>query len=116
MKTVTCIAMLLALSNFKPLAHAYCNPCPDSVNENANAQSEKLYLQKDQILFEDSHIFVQLSNKVVSVPAIFSDQEGYYIYTAAWFCKSWEWKCSSCGKCNALEDYRCYNCGTEMPD
>lgn len=114
MKTLICIAMLLALLNFTSSAHAYCIPCPDSANEHAVAQSDKLYLEKDQILFEDSRIFVQLSNKVIAVPAVFSDQEGYYIYTAAWFCKSWEWKCRKCGLCNAIEDYRCYNCGTEM--
>lgn len=90
------------------------------ISEERNFETllQKIYLHTQQIIFDDTKIFVQLNdNDIIAVPAIFSDQQGYYILKT-WGCKSWEWKCpnTSCGRCNSLEYYRCPSCGTEMPD
>jgi hypothetical protein len=60
--------------------------------------------------FHDSKIFVQVLDEVHAVPAIFSDQDGYYVIKIK-RCKTWQWQCNVCEKCNYLEDYRCVFCG-----
>jgi hypothetical protein len=77
--------------------------------------SQKIYLLTDQIIFHDSRIFVQLNEDVIPVPAILSDQQGYYILKV-WGCRAYEWRCLNpkCKKCVDIEDYRCPACGWSM--
>jgi hypothetical protein len=88
-----------------------CTTCNSNREDNHSIDLvQKIYLHTDQVSFHDSKIFVQLFDEVRVVPAVFSDQNGYYILTGK-RCKSWQWTCDYCKKCNELEDYRCVYCG-----
>ena len=98
---------------FAQNVHAECS----SSHSNSTEDEFKTYLSPDQISFHDSKIFVQLNDDVFLVPAIFADQQGYYILnTKGQRCKNWEWKCprSDCGVCNTYDHYHCQACGGEM--
>lgn len=79
---------------------------------------EKIYLQSDRISFYESKIYVKLENEeVVLVPAIYSDQEGYYVLIAkGQRCPHWQWKCKVCGTCNTYNDYLCPVCNKGTQD
>jgi hypothetical protein len=64
-----CLAKLLLCFLIGRL-YANCNNCD---NPDPTSLSEKIYLQGDQIAFQESAIFIKMNDHVFSVPAIYSD-------------------------------------------
>jgi hypothetical protein len=77
---------------------------------------QKTYLQDQQIVFFQSKIYVNIEGIAFEVPAIYSDEDGYYILTGQprGRCEPYEWKCGNCGTCNEFSYYYCRKCKREM--
>jgi hypothetical protein len=90
--------------------------CPDCNSHGIYMQN--IYIQSNQIAFHDNQIYIQLDGDIFVVPAIYSDQNGFYIQNIKQprgRCEPYEWKCSICGTCNDFADYYCRQCKAEMP-
>lgn len=113
-----CILIFLIILSCNYCLQADCISCIEHKNAIRNSISEKIYVSLDQVFFQDSQIYLQLSDTSFAIPAIYTDQQGYYVLNNGWFkkCKSWEWECSNCGNCNSWEYYKCPSCGAEVPD
>ena len=64
----------------------------------------------NQIVFEEKSIFVQIENDWVIVPAVFSDEKGFYIQEVA------PWQSPRCYFYNYDERLYCQNCHLRRPD
>ncbi len=119
MKTKFCTLACVLFLMLAQVAYAQCSGC-NSVGRSSLALNEKMYVEPNQIAFHDSKIYVQLEENVFIVPAIYSDQDGFYIQLTKQprgRCEPYEWKCPNpnCGRCNDFSDDTCPRCGTEMP-
>jgi hypothetical protein len=111
------IWIFLAILACNYFAYANCVSCAEQENNSHNSLSEKIYVPLERISFHDSKIFIQLFDKLLVVPAIYSDQLGYYVLSASCSqCRAYEWRCNVCGTCNSLASYMCSFCRSEMPD
>jgi len=88
-------------------------------NANENCAHEgidlnrKIYLNVDQINFDNNKIYVSIDNFTYETPSIFSDESGYYIEKIAKSgnCPWYEWQCSHCNTCNLRGvDWECHKC------
>ncbi len=110
--SLCCLLSLL----FSHTVNAACAPCLEQNNNSASASIEKMYLQEQQIVFQNSKIYINLNGAIFTVSSVFSDQNGYYILVKQprGRCEPYEWKCGRCGTCNEFEESYCISCGREM--
>jgi hypothetical protein len=101
---------------FSTNIYATCSDCNLQGNSSEAVLPRKIYVQEQQIAFSESKIYVNIDSNTFLIPAIYSDENGYFILTKqpGGRCERWEWKCGNCGKCNDLADYHCWNCNEEM--
>lgn len=101
---------------FSTNINAACSDCNLQGNTAEAVLPRKIYVQEQQISFYGSKIYVSLDSDTLLIPAIFSDEDGYFILTKQprGRCEPYEWKCGNCGTCNDLADYYCRNCKEEM--
>ena len=74
----------------------------------------KFYVKVEQIAFSDNKIYIDVEDLTYVTPAIFSDENGYYIEKIAKSgnCSWYEWECSKCRACNLRGiDWECRACG-----
>ncbi|MDP1608198.1 MAG: hypothetical protein Q8L98_02655 [Chlamydiales bacterium] len=69
-------------------------------------QSEKIYVQPDQISLLPDGISVCLNSQWFPVNAIYSDSQGVYVTNLSFF----TWICPKCGWENSWLDNQCQNC------
>ena len=74
LKLVAFFALLLSIN-----VNAACLDCKDSEPSVEAVLPQKNYLQNQQIAFLESKIYVNLNSGVYVVPAIYSDEQGYFI-------------------------------------
>lgn len=90
-----------------------------AISNESNAESiaqlpEKFYITADQIQLSDGKIYVRVGEFVYEVPAIYSDEKGYYFDRVAksGHCSWYEWECQGCYFCNLRGlDWKCRACG-----
>jgi hypothetical protein len=92
-----------------------------SVQANSNKTGKggsldlKFYIQPEQISLDNNKIYVNFEDDLIyEVPAIFSDERGYYFESIAKSgdCSWYEWECERCRTCNLRGvDWRCRACG-----
>lgn len=74
---------------------------------------ENYYIQSEQIIFADKKIYININDEKYETPALFSDEDGYFIQTIRGKCTGkcglFEWECGRCGFCN-LYEIECGNC------
>ena len=72
--------------------------------------TKKFYITEDQIKLEGNKIYIDVEGLIYQTPAVFADENGYYIEQVAKSgnCAWYEWKCEKCGYCNLRGvDYEC---------
>ena len=87
--------------------------------DNIIVLSEKIYIEVDQINFMDKKIYVHVNEGIFEIPAIYSDENGYFFDKVAksGHCSWYEWEClwRPCGYCNLRGiDLKCRACGRDM--
>lgn len=74
---------------------------------------ENYYIESEQVVFTDKKIYVSIDDEKYETPALFSDENGYYIQKirgkCTGVCTWYEWECGNCHFCN-LYEIECGNC------
>jgi hypothetical protein len=103
------IAMMICFANMASLDACLNDTCSNQVID----LPQKFYVKLDHINFRDNKIYIDVDNFIYATPAIFSDEEGYYIEKIATSgdCSWYEWQCTKCGACNLRGvDWECRSC------
>ncbi|MCP5505726.1 MAG: hypothetical protein H7A38_02455 [Chlamydiales bacterium] len=77
---------------------------------------EKVYLEEEDIFFDQGKIFLQIEDGCLEVHTLASDPVGIYASLKEF---KWPYTPFSCKKCNALNGpgaRYCKKCGTRRPD
>ncbi len=72
--------------------------------------TKKFYITEDQIKLSGNKIYIDVEGIIYETPAVFTDENGYYIEQVAKSgkCAWYEWECERCGYCNLRGvDYEC---------
>src|ERR1700735_490457 len=80
---------------------------------------DKFYIKTDQISLLDNKIFIQVDDLIYETPALYSDQNGFFIdkIASSGDCAWYQWECRkvNCRTCNQRGiDYKCRKCGFPM--
>lgn len=109
---LTFIAMILCFSDISTLVAN-----SDVENDRGIIDlGKKFYVNVEQVDFANQKIYIGTEGIVYETPALFSDENGYYILQIAQsgHCAWYEWECSNskCKACNLRGiDYKCRSCG-----
>ena len=81
--------------------------CPQSLSS-----CEKTYVNKEQIVFDDDHIFIQFPTQFLEVNAVQRDGNGLYFdhYYKQGDCEDGYWECQVCHACTRVWYLFCSVC------
>ena len=70
---------------------------------------ERLYVALDQLMFDETGIFVKTDDSIQEIGAVMFDKDlgKYYAYAA----KEKKWQCGNCRKYNDPKNNNCWYCG-----
>src|ERR1700722_8665546 len=74
---------------------------------------QKVYIQTDQIYFDNNRIYISIDDFTYETTALSSDDNGYYIDTIAKKdkCSWYHWQCTNCKTCNLRGfNWECKKC------
>lgn len=88
-------------------------------NSNEIDLARNFYVQMEQIILSSNRIYINIDHLIYETPAIFSDENGYYVnkitidnQAKSGDCSWMEWECSKCKFCNLRGiDWVCRSCG-----
>jgi len=87
---------------------AYAETTDENCQEMQILLERNVYVKLEQILFENNKIFVSINDVIYQTPAIYTDENGYYIQKLfERECSWYEWKCPRCYQCNWKIDLVC---------
>lgn len=72
-----------------------------------NKSEDRIYLDGNQIAFQNNQLFVFVENQWTTTNALFSDANGVYILARKWY---EPWECGYCGAVNPPTNFVCWNC------
>lgn len=76
----------------------------DSAGIASIVDSEKYYIESDEIVVADKALFVIIGGQALSVAQINVDEQGLFVFLAAAVCgKGHQLKCNMCGGCSVWD-------------
>lgn len=106
---VICLLLFLGTANAEDMNwKCPCKPKPPS-----SKNDEKKYLSSSDIEISDNKILVRFEDNVIPAIALFSDENGIYMFTKKrqGRCPEEYWECSTCSGCSPWYASECDWCG-----